>query len=87
MLQTKTLFMRLLFVLMLLLPSASRACPGCAQAVSGALGNGFNHSILFLMAMPFTVVGGVALCLLVLHRRHRSAMVKSAAISIPESQN
>ncbi|MDZ7267300.1 MAG: hypothetical protein ONB48_08220 [candidate division KSB1 bacterium] len=65
------LLFALLFVGVLLLPQASLACPGCAQAASGALGRGFNTSILFLMAMPFAIVGGVALCLFLLQRRHR----------------
>lgn len=56
------------------LPLVAQACPGCAEAANESLARGFNNSILFLMAMPFTIVGGVALCLVVMHRRQKLTM-------------
>ncbi len=39
-------------------PTAALACPACSKALEGTdLGAGFNTSILFLLAMPFAVVG------------------------------
>lgn len=63
------------------LPLVTHACPGCAEAANESLARGFNNSILFLMAMPFTIVGGVALCLVVMHRRHQLAMKTNANVS------
>ncbi|MGH7493886.1 MAG: hypothetical protein ACREOO_16025 [bacterium] len=48
---------------------AAHACPGCASALNGDLGFGFNASILFMMAMPFTVVGCVAAGIVLLYRK------------------
>jgi hypothetical protein len=50
-------------------PVAAQACPGCNNALNGDLGLGFNTSILFMMAMPFTVVGCVAAGIVLLHRK------------------
>jgi hypothetical protein len=35
------------------------ACPGCNAALRD-LGRAFNPSVLFMMAMPFAVVGAIA---------------------------
>ncbi len=86
MLKAKPLCALLFIILLLLLPQASAACPGCAQAASGALGRGFNTSILFLMATPFTIVGSVALCLFILQRRHRAAATKPEPVSLSQSE-
>ena len=45
----------LIFV-MLVAPTYLEACPGCKD-LDDPIGKGFNWSILFLMAMPFTVFG------------------------------
>ena len=45
----------LIFV-MLIAPTYLEACPGC-KALNDPIGKGFNFSILFMIAMPFTVFG------------------------------
>ncbi|MGH7595561.1 MAG: hypothetical protein ACREOI_04375 [bacterium] len=45
--------------IMLFSPAASFACPGCNAALRD-LGRAFNPSVLFMMAMPFAVVGAIA---------------------------
>ena len=45
---------------MLVAPISLEACPGCKD-LDDPIGKGFNFSILFMMAMPFTVfavIGG-----------------------------
>ena len=54
------LWVTLLIVVMLIVPSYLEACPAC-KTLDDPIGKGFNFSILFMMAMPFTVftlVGG-----------------------------
>ncbi len=49
--------------LVLLLSASAWACPNCKEAVANQdgdamrLANGYNHSILFMMAMPFALLG------------------------------
>ena len=49
--------------MVLLLGHPASACPNCKEAVADQegdamrLANGYNHSILFMMAMPFTLLG------------------------------
>ncbi len=45
-----------LILVMLVAPIYLEACPGCKD-LDDPIGKGFNWSILFLMAMPFTVFG------------------------------
>ena len=45
----------LIFV-MLIAPTYLEACPGC-KSLDDPIGKGFNWSIFFMIAMPFTVVG------------------------------
>ena len=45
-----------LMVISLLIPTVVQACPSC-NFINDPIMRGFNWSILFLMAMPFTVVG------------------------------
>ncbi len=45
-----------LILVMLVAPTYLEACPGCKD-LDDPIGKGFNWSILFLMAMPFTVFG------------------------------
>ena len=40
----------------LIVPVSLEACPGCKN-LDDPINKGFNWSILFMMAMPFTVVG------------------------------
>ena len=50
----------LLMVVMLIGPTYLEACPAC-KTLDDPIGKGFNFSILFMMAMPFTVfavIGG-----------------------------
>ncbi|MDE0400595.1 MAG: hypothetical protein OXL96_22610 [Candidatus Poribacteria bacterium] len=46
----------LLMVVMLMVPTYLEACPGC-KTLDDPIGKGFNWSILFMIAMPFTVFG------------------------------
>ena len=46
----------LLMVVMLIGPTYLEACPAC-KTLDDPIAKGFNFSILFLMAMPFTVFG------------------------------
>ena len=47
----------------LVLPTAAQACPGCAEAQAGQgpgrvnIVRGYQYSIIFMMAMPFLIVG------------------------------
>ena len=50
----------LLIVVMLIVPTYLEACPAC-KTLDDPISKGFNFSILFMMAMPFTVftlIGG-----------------------------
>jgi len=65
----KTDWSILFFVAIILLnPAASFACPGC-NALNNSLGRAFNPSVLFMMAMPFAVVGSIAGGLFYAYRR------------------
>ena len=46
----------LLIFVMLVVPTYLEACPAC-KTLDDPIAKGFNWSILFLMAMPFTVFG------------------------------
>ena len=45
-----------LILVMLIVPMSLEACPGCKE-LDAPINKGFNWSILFMMAMPFTVFG------------------------------
>ena len=54
------LWISALILVMFIVPMSLEACPGCKN-LDDPIGKGFNWSILFLMAMPFTVfalIGG-----------------------------
>ncbi|MFQ5750680.1 MAG: hypothetical protein ACE5HI_01675 [bacterium] len=51
-------------------PSLLKACPGCNAALDATLGRGFNMSILFLIAMPFFVVGSIVVGFLFIRNQH-----------------
>ena len=46
----------LLIFVMLIGPTYLEACPAC-KTLDDPIGKGFNWSILFMIAMPFTVFG------------------------------
>ena len=46
----------ILILVMLIVPMSLEACPAC-KSLDDPISKGFNWSILFLMAMPFTVFG------------------------------
>ena len=46
----------ILILVMLVVPTYLEACPACKN-LDDPISKGFNWSILFLMAMPFTVFG------------------------------
>lgn len=57
----------LLLALSAVAPSADAQCPMCKTSLEAnrkdsknAVGNGINNGILYLLAMPFVMVGGVA---------------------------
>ena len=68
----------------LLFAGPASACPGCKQALSADGGNmvsGFFWSILFMMSMPFVLLGsfGSAAYLMVRRERRRQAEASVAA--------
>ena len=58
----------LLIVVMLIGPTYLEACPGC-KTLDDPIGKGFNSSILFLIAMPFTVFGVIGGTIFLHYRR------------------
>ena len=50
------LWASVLILVMLVAPMSVEACPGCKD-LDDPIGKGFNWSILFMIAMPFTVFG------------------------------
>jgi heme/copper-type cytochrome/quinol oxidase subunit 2 len=58
-----------------LLMALLAACPSCKEGLSGAdqWAQGFNTSILFMMAMPFAVVGVVTIAVVRARRGRRDA--------------
>jgi len=64
-------------IMVLLIPIGVQACPLCVEAVKGSeLGRGFNTSILFLLAMPFALVGSIGGGLFFYLRRHSRSSQK-----------
>ena len=53
---TKTVWAFILILVMLIVPMSLEACPGCKD-LDDPINKGFNWSVLFMMAMPFTVFG------------------------------
>lgn len=59
----KILFAALLALGCIGLPAVAQACPGCAEAQAGQgpgrvnIVRGYQLSIIFMMAMPFLIVG------------------------------
>jgi len=59
-----------LLLLLIVGPVYLEACPAC-KTLDDPIGKGFNWSILFLMAMPFTVVGIIGGTIFLHYRRAR----------------
>ena len=53
---TKVLWASVLIFVMFIVPTVLEACPAC-KTLDDPIGKGFNWSILFMIAMPFTVFG------------------------------
>lgn len=51
-----TVLLMIIGLVSLLLPNTLDACPACKN-LDEPIAKGFNWSVLFMMAMPFTVVG------------------------------
>jgi hypothetical protein len=75
-----------MLVVMLSIATAAQACPACKQALAStentAAGNpiqGFMWSILFMMSMPFLLLGGFGTYLWYIVRRARLAAEAQAA--------
>ncbi len=66
-----------LMILITTSPMAATACPGCNFAMDNAVGRGFNMSILFMMAMPFFVVGSMVVGLFIYRRSQYNHTINS----------
>ncbi len=63
--------------MVLLIPVTVQACPLCVEALKGSdVGRGFNTSILFLLLMPFALVGSIGGGLFFYLRRHSPSRQK-----------
>ncbi len=51
---------------------ALHACPGCGAALNGEISHGFNLSVLYMMAMPFIVFGGIAIGIVYVTRQSQT---------------
>lgn len=71
-----------LCVAMLSNPLAAHACPGCASALKNSLAGAFNSSVLFMMAMPFTLFGAFVIGFIMLNRKLQktSSRIKSSIV-------
>ncbi|MDT8324323.1 MAG: hypothetical protein RRA94_09435 [Bacteroidota bacterium] len=70
---------------LLLMPGLAEACPNCKEAYMGDGGqspvaSGFNTSIIFMMIMPFLVIGGFVLRLWLAQRRRQSVDTTAEAM-------
>lgn len=63
-------------LVLIVLPSIATACPMCNQAIQEdkSLPMAFQASILFMLAMPFTVLGGLSALIVYKFRKHEQAM-------------
>ena len=69
-----------------LLPADVNACPGCASGLDDSLGRGLNASILFMIAMPFTIVAAVAVGIVFVYRNASVAPKDGARAEFDDSQ-
>ncbi len=56
MIRQVSIFIIIVAFVYVLLPDALDACPACKN-LDEPIARGFNWSVLFMMAMPFTVIG------------------------------
>ena len=69
--------------LVLLAPALAHACAVCLTgACDDSVSEAFNLSVLFLMAAPYAVVGGIVGCLIYV-KRGKAADVKTEPDSEP----
>ncbi len=76
----------MLIAFVLLTPLAAHACPGCASTFSKSLASAFNASVLFMMAMPFTLFGAFIFGFIMLNRAMRKRMPRAMPASSSASQ-
>lgn len=83
-----------MLVAVLSIAATAQACPACKQALAStenaAAGNpiqGFMWSILFMMSMPFLLLGGFGTYLWYIVRRARLAAERAQAAAVATSQN
>ncbi len=67
-----------LMLVILIAPACLEACPACKN-LDEPIGRGFNSSIFFLMAMPFTVVGVIGGSVFYHYRRANRKSPKKGA--------
>jgi hypothetical protein len=64
-----------------LLPDTAMACPNCKEAYASdgvtSVASGYGASILFMMAMPFVVIGGFVLRLWLARRNADQSAMRS----------
>lgn len=64
--------------------STALACPTCKAALAsngGDLVSGFFYSILFMLSMPFLILGGISSYMYLLVRRARAERQAAEAVS------
>ena len=64
-----------ILVIYLFMPTIGEACPLC-KSIGDPIARGFNWSILFLMAMPFTVFGLIGGSIFYTYRRANNADIQ-----------
>ncbi len=75
-------------IIISLTPPVLHACPGCSAALDNEVGHGFNLSVLYMMAMPFIVFGGVAMGIVYVTRQNRpKAKVNQISTVKKEAEN
>ena len=67
-------------------PAIGVACPGCNAAMDNTVGRGFNLSVLFLMGMPFLLVGSIAIGIVLMRRSLNSTKNKSAELGASRAE-
>lgn len=73
-------------IVVLLTPITVQACPLCVDALEGSeVGRGFNTSILFLLVMPFALVGSIGGGLYLFVRRHSRSRLKQRTYATANS--
>ena len=67
-------------LVVMFLPELAQACPNCKEAYTAdggtSIASGYGASILFMMAMPFLVIGGFVLRLWMARRSENRPAVR-----------